>query len=29
MGKAPGQVVSYEGPRKTFAVEVVSVRTLL
>ena len=29
MGKAPGEVVSYEGPRKTFEVEVVSVRTLL
>src|SRR5262245_48250563 len=26
LGKAPGDVVSYEGPRRTFAVEVVSVR---
>jgi len=26
LGHAPGDVVSYEGPRRTFAVEVVSVR---
>ena len=26
MGHAPGDVVSYEGPRRTFAVEIVSVR---
>jgi transcription elongation factor GreA len=29
MGKAPGEFATYEGPRKSFAVEVVSVRTLL
>jgi transcription elongation factor GreA len=29
LGKGPGEVVTYEGPRKSFAVEVVSVRALL
>ena len=27
LGRAPGDTISYEGPRRTFAVEVVSVRT--
>ena len=27
LGHAPGDTVSYEGPRRTFAVEIVSVRT--
>ena len=27
LGRAPGDTISYEGPRRTFAVEVVSVRS--